>query len=203
MDRPIYTSFAVCLFLVVMLSIAGCTLPRNVSNPKGGKEAVIQNSINDFTKTRFFKNGIAFSVSFYKDFKGSKLFKQAEGTYKWTPDKSYPDIFAVSILNHSTKFFYNPADTGKIKTNVPQCILWKDGKLFYWWDEEKPLVESTINSFRALGLIEENPNLLEFGTDDSQKAVDYFICKNDYSKYRRKITKLAIGYYKPPKLRCK
>jgi hypothetical protein len=38
--------------------------------------------------------------------------------------------------------------------------------------------------------------------DDAKKGADYYFCKQNYHVYKKIITRIALGYYKAPELKC-
>lgn len=193
-------------YLVVWVSLIltslSCVTQRNSLHETGGINEALRNSISNFSKTKFFKNNDVFVVSYSKDFIQYSLIKQADGTYSWLPDKSYPDLYAISILDDNSKFLYDTSELGQKNTSLPTSIMIKDGKLFYWWDDKVPLSKETVNILFDYKLLEQGDKYLDFSSDDSKKAVHFYFCKDDLANYKKVVNSKAIGYYEPPKLNC-
>ena len=49
----------------------------------------------------------------------------------------------------------------------------------------------------------ERGMLPDFIINDAAKAAHYYFCRDNISNYKRVVTHVATGYYKPPKLKCK
>lgn len=192
------TNFISAILLVL---IYGCSATSKISY-QGGINEAINNSINDFSSTLLFKRGAAFEVSFTDNYYLFSLVKKDDGTYVWQPDKSYPEIYGISILNSRTKFAYDSLDIGKVSKSVPSVVIKKNDKLFYWWDDNVTLTKKTVEILSEFGLIDDSKENLNYSNDDSQKAMHYYFCKDDLSRYRRVNSNKALGYYAPPNLNC-
>lgn len=186
---------------ILLVLICGCSVTSKVSY-EGGLNEAINKSINDFSSTKSFRRGAAFEVSFMENYYVFSLTKKSDGTYAWLPDKSYPEIYGVSILRGSTKFAYDPSDIGKVSKTVPSVVTKKNDKLFYWWDDGTTLTKKTVDTLSEFGLIDDSNETLNYSNDDSQKAMHYYFCKNDLSRHRRVYSDKALGYYAPPNLNC-
>jgi hypothetical protein len=82
----------------------------------------------------------------------------------------------------------------------------KDGKLFYWRDSEYGLTQEAIDAFLSFNIAERINHIsgpMGGYIDDAMKGADYYFCKSDPSKYKRVITGIATGWYKPPTIRCR
>lgn len=194
-------STAPFILVVVLILIHSCSSSKTVYQTGGIKEA-ITNSINDFSSTQLYKRGDVFEVSFTEDYYLFSLKEDDNGTYAWLPDKNYPEIYGISILNNNTKFAYNESDIGKVSKNVPSVVLKKRGKLFYWWDDNVPLTKRVVDILSEFNLLNDTQENIDYRINDSQKAMHYYVCKGNIAKYRRVLTNKAIGYYSPPNLNC-
>lgn len=198
-----YVAKSSAVWVIMLPFIIGCGSQKTILHKTGGIDEAIQNSIYEFSTTKLFKKGKVFLVSFEENFEEYELTKLDNGTYQWRPAKKHPELFAVSICEYNPKFTFDPGEIGEVNTKLPSVVLKKNDKLFYWWDNKTPLTKSTVDILFEFGLLNDDPNRLgEFGTDDSQKAIDYFICKGNLLNYKKKLTKVAPGYYKPPKINC-
>ena len=153
----------------------------------GGISSAVKNAIIDFSSTsRFFNADNVFRVSVRAN--------EIEG------------VFVVGIMKSNTKILFSAEDTIGSTSNIPSRFIEVDGKLFYWRDREYPLSQETLSIFRKYHLLQEDENgtLLypDFKVDDSSKSTDYFFCVNDQTIYKKVITRVGFGYYKPPVLDC-
>ncbi len=164
------------------------------------KEAAIHNAILDFSeKCSLFHKDSVFSVSF-KDSLYSLVLKQTdERNFHWVKDRFYEGVVTVSIVAYPNYQFYFSEET---KEKLPSRFAIKDGKMFYWWDDNYPVTEEMLDVLWKYNLLQEELLIPEFSTNDSQKSADYYFCKNDLTKYKRVITSRGIGLYDPPNLNC-
>ncbi len=158
----------------------------------------IEIAITDFLKCNLRKKYSAFSVSIYEKSKYDRY-------------EVSDNLIVVSILPSETtapQYYITSVDTLGT-TRLPTRHIIKDGKLFYWYDSDYGLTEETIRVFRDYNLVDllENSGLdhimgQEVYGDDFAKAAQYYMCKNDLTNYKRVISSIGIGGYKPPKPRC-
>lgn len=168
-------------------------------NGTAAQEVAVEKAISDFLKCKLSKKHNAFSVSIYE-----------RGEYD--PYEIGDDLITVSILGTITEIPYyriTLVDTLG-STRLPTRHVIKDGKLFYWYDSDYGLTEETIKVFLEYDLAElmdiSDLCLLlgqEGYLDGGVKSADYYFCKQDLSNYKRVITSIATGWYKPPKVKCK
>ncbi len=125
--------------------------------------------------------------------------------------------FVLSILPEYGDISLRVEDSlGKVpRSYFPNRYTIENEKLFLWNDSITPLQKDVLNVMdkygvldsvdvkRELGLLPndfEDTRVITF--DDRLKSVNYFICKKNIEKYKKKITNKAFGYYDPPKLKC-
>ena len=167
--------------------LTGCSTYKKQLLKTGGISSAVKNAIIDFSSTsRFFNADNVFRVSVRAN--------EIEG------------VFVVGIMKSNTKILFSAEDTIGSTSNIPSRFIEVDGKLFYWRDREYPLSQETLSIFRKYHLLQEDENgtLLypDFKVDDSSKSTDYFFCVNDQTIYKKVITRVGFGYYKPPVLDC-
>lgn len=164
-------------------------------------------AIQDFSKTKLYKMDSVFFVTPYDTLYRVAYDTISKNNYKSKRGKAYPNIIAVAILGYPYKYFLDTTVTLSSQKGIPLCFIEQNGKLFIWWDKHCKLTDSTIKMLDKYGLIGRGgPNdLYKFipGTDDAKQAAQYYFCRNNLAVYRRKITSIAIGYYDPPKVKCK
>jgi hypothetical protein len=92
------------------------------------------------------------------------------------------------------------------KGKLPSRFIEKNGKLFYWWDDDYPLTEEVIAVLKKYNLFQDdNDGLItvpENPTNDAQKGAHYYFCRSDLTKYKKVVTNKGMGYYDPPKFEC-
>ena len=92
------------------------------------------------------------------------------------------------------------------KGKLPSRYVIVKGKLFFWQDDNYPLTEETLSVFKRYNILTEvmeRGMLPDFIINDAAKAAHYYFCRDNISNYKRVVTHVATGYYKPPKLKCK
>lgn len=172
-----------------------------------GKEDFIKKAINEFSKeTKFLKNNSAFSVTYHDTIYHLSISKDVDGISYPIVQQIYNDLKGVSILPMDYIFFLPPGPKIGDK-NFPNRIIEKDGKIFYWIDNEVALTQRIIDVFRNYSLIQiDEYNKIvypELSTDDSKKGIDYFFCNQSIEIFKKVKTNKGIGYYLPPKITCK
>ncbi|MDR1756315.1 MAG: hypothetical protein LBR65_05055 [Culturomica sp.] len=217
---------SIVIFLLIILVLFGFLSTTKIMGQTGVniQERAIDNAILDFSKNcNLYKKDSIFSVSF-KDsvFNEGILVRVDENSYKdkrtheWKRGSLYDGIATVSITAHRIgeyceeccdKFLYTKETTVGSKGKLPSRYIEKGGKLFYWWDDSYPLTEEMLAILWKYNLLcddtEDRIGLPDFSTDDKLKGAHYYFCKSNLSKYKRMVTSIGLGYYKPPKLNCK
>lgn len=215
------------LLCFAIMLLAGCSSlnKSTITTGKSIKDIAMQNAIMNFsTNCNLFKRDSIFDVSFEDSVFNEGVWVRINekihehgATHIRKRGLLYDGIVTVTISAHricmecdecTDKFLYTAKTTvGSKGSSLPTRYIEKDGKLFYWWDDDYPLTEEMLTILWKYNLIcDDTVGLIgipDFSTDDSQKAAHYYFCKNDLSKYKRIITNIATGYYKPPKLKCK
>lgn len=198
------------IYLLALLLMFSCSSPKGTMNSAGGniKKIAIHNAISDFsTNCSLFKEDSVFSVNF-KDsvFHEGTFIRVDERNYKdgrtheWKRGTLYGGVVSVEInATLDYQFYYSE----KTKEKLPSRYIIREGKLFFWWDDNYPVTEEIIAIFWKYNILQKYSIIPEYTIDDSKKGANYYFCKNDLSKYKRIITNIGIGYYKPPKLKCK
>lgn len=190
------------IYLSAFLLLLGCSSLKKsmIITKKDLKETVINNAIIDFsTNCDLFKKDSVFSVNFQDSvFNRAVLEGSNEHTYSWKRGALYDQLVSVEIGASYYKHYYSEDTKGKLPT---QYII-KNGKLFYWWDDNVPVTKEIIAVLWRYNLLQTDFLIPNFSINDNQKGAHYYFCKNDLSNYKRVITKIGLGYYKPPKLRC-
>lgn len=197
------------IVLSLFLLLFGCSSAKKIVMPtdENLQEEVINIAIQDFsTKCNLFKKDSVFSV-FFDDSVFSKptLIQVNKGEYKdgrthqWKKGNLIDGIVSVEIGSNDDYQLYYSEET---KSKLPTRYVIKDGKLFYWWDKNCTVTEEIIAVLWRYNILQTYSIIPDFSSDDSQKGAHYYFCKNDLSKYKRVVTNIGLGYYKPPKLKC-
>ena len=171
------------------------------------QEEAINLAIEDFsTKCNLFKKDSVFSVTFEDSvfYKATLIQvdkeKYEDGrTHQWKRGNLLDGVASVEIGGNGDYQFYYSEET---KSKLPTRYVIKDGKLFYWWDKKCAVTEEIIEVLWRYNMLQTYSIIPNFSIDESQKGAHYYFCKNDLSKYKRVVTNIGFGYYKPPKLKC-
>ena len=176
------------LLIIVALLLECCSSSKDIMVAKGDQNDAVQNAISDYLHTEnLSKKDSAFSISI--------------GNIN---DKT----IGVTILGLSRKLL--PTAKDKVGTNnpgFPTRYLEREGKLFYWYDSTHTITRELIAALSKYHCI-DSLNVNGFKgipgaiAGDSKKAVDYYFCKCNLKEYKKVITSIAMGYYKPPKIEC-
>jgi hypothetical protein len=197
----------VLIYFTTILILQSCVSFKGQLTNTGGSEEAIQNAILDFSNTsRLYKKDSIFSVSFYDTLYRMVLENVAGKNSRWVRGNHLANIVSVSISGNNYQFLLT-ANT-KVGSNgkLPSRTIEKNGKLFYWWDEDYPLTEQVFTLFKKYHLFQDDMNgVNDFPSnsiDDAKKGVHYYFCRNNLSVYKKIITNTGIGYYDAPKLKC-
>lgn len=116
-------------------------------------------------------------------------------------------MIVVSIVESGTKMLLKPDATIGSKGKLPFRYYEKDGKLFFWRDEDYVLKEDALAVYRRYNVVQEDPDnkigMPDPVIDDKQKGASYFFCKDNLAIYIRVVSSVAVGEYTPPALKCK
>ena len=175
----------------------------------GGQKEAIRNAILDFSNTSgLYKKDTVFSVSFLGPLYRMVLEETNDGNGKWVVGEPYRGIVAVSIgADYSKMLLTDSTKVGNKGVKIPTRYIEKDGKLFYWWDDDYALTQETLDVLDKYDLLLKDDmdgvvEFYDFATDDAQKGVHYYFCENNLTKYKKETTNKAIGYYDAPDMDC-
>ena len=191
-----------CKFTILILLCSACFLQaQSVQSEKNIKEIAIQNAIDDFSKHKLFKKDSVFLVSFLDSVYTYTSITDTANTNKYVhatksvKDKYYDNIVVVVIFPRYDQFYYTDGYRLIFQYSI------KNGKLFYWDDYSVETKKDVVAVFKKYNLLHNDyERLLDF-TNGHPKVIHYYFCKNNLSKFKRIITRRAIGT--PPKIRCK
>jgi len=197
------------LYLLLLVLVAACGSFKDELSQVGGSQSIAHNAILDFSNTsKLYKKDSVFSVRIYNPLYASVLEETVDGNYQWVNGEPYTGLIAVSIVATYHKMLLpDSTNIDEKKGTVPTRYFEKDGKLFYWQDDDFELTQKALTIFKKYNLLVENnlAGIIEFydyGTNDAQKGVNYYFCTNDLTNYKKVTTNKAIGYYTPPMINC-
>jgi hypothetical protein len=126
-----------CLCLITVMLVLGCASLKRELIKSGNRNEVIQNAILDFSKTtRLYKKDTVFSVT--------------------TGDVN-EEILVVRVGKNTTKLLLTADTRGGVKNKLfPSRFIEKDGKLFFWWDDDYPITEEALAVFKKYNLLQDD-----------------------------------------------
>lgn len=177
------------ILIGILLFFGNCNSFKRGLTRIGDEENAIQNAILDFINTsRLYKKNSVFSIGVYELINNEEL-------------------LVVRIGVNNTKMLLTANTKVGSKGKIPSRFIEQGGKLFFWRDDDYPLTEKTLAVFRKYNLLQDSENeriiFPDSKIDDVQKAVHYYFCKNDLSRYKKVVTNKGVGYYLPPNLNCR
>lgn len=192
------------LTLIVLLSLL-CSAAQ--SQMKQGYDQARQTAIQDFSKTKLYKEDSVFFVTLYDTL--HKIEYDKTDAHHWKPflAKTYSELIVFEILGYPEKYFLDTTKDLIHQKGIPHGFFEKNGKIFLWWDKHHTLTDSTIKTLDKYHLIVRGRGDDYFkiigGTDDSKRGTDYYFCRSNLSVYKKKIAQVATEYRDPPNIRCK
>ncbi|MBO6879594.1 hypothetical protein [Winogradskyella sp.] len=192
------------LTLLISFLIFNCSSYKKNLIASGSENQAIRNIIIDFTNTsRLYKKYNVFEVKLIDTLYNKVLEKIDEQNYRWVDDQPNEGIIAVDISPITNEFTYLLSDSLGINNSyLPSKYIEQDGKLFFWNDKTIETSNKTVEVLKKYNLIGENYLNSTFVVDESQKGVHYFVCRNNFTKFKKKTTNIGIGYYDAPKVEC-
>lgn len=177
------------LLFPLFLALASCCLSKKGFEVSKNPNDAIHIAIADFSNnSKLYKKDSIFSVELL-------------GL------TNHNDLIVVRIGKNNRKMLLTSEVSVGSKGKLASEYLEKDGKLFFWWDDDRPLTKEAIDVFDRYDLLQDDQGgtlkVPEFIIDDSQLGAHYYFCKFDFSKFKRVITNKGLGYYDPPHLRCR
>lgn len=166
-------------------------------------EAAVQIAIENYLRCRFSKNYNAF-------------FLMVDEYSEYAPYKVSDDITVISIAPATFKVHITPSVDTIGSVFIPTRHIIKDGKFFYWYDPNYGLTEEMVKLLFQYGIADSidlldpsvtlddyTDNYIHYPDKVKTKGVNYYCCRKNPTKYKRVITKMATGWYEPPKVKCK
>jgi hypothetical protein len=177
-----------CAAMLLIIMVGSCTTYRSSLVVKGRRNEAIQNAIIIFLHS------------------GGKLMKK--DTVFSIHTKGFGDtLIGVDIFGQNNKLL--PGPQTKIGTNqpgFPTNYIEKNGKLFYWYDEQgviTPDLVAMLSKYKRIDSLNVNGfvGIPKHSIDESKKGTNYFFCTCDLRKYKR--DRSSIGLSAPlPNLKC-
>jgi len=193
--------------LIIVVSCLLCGCKSSIVIPQKEiyqTEDFINVAISDFeSKCSLFKKDSVFKISVEDTL--VELSFQSEQS-RWILDTVYQNILVVNVFGLINKVWYFSDAVIGSKGKLPSRYVIVKGKLFFWQDDNYPLTEEALSVFKRYNILTEvmeRGMFPDFIINDAAKAAHYYFCRDNVSNYKRVVTHVATGYYKPPKLKCK
>ncbi|MFN3757507.1 MAG: hypothetical protein ACK4RM_11180 [Flavobacterium sp.] len=174
-----FSIISVCFFIVC------CSTWKSQLVKYGDDEIAITNAINDYLNTSRIN----------KDFNVYHIIK-------WSQD----DVLGISINGDNVKWQLGNVNVGDKRKYFPSRFKEFNGKLFYWSDSTQVVSNEMIEimkNYNILDTFKYPKGVIPDGIGESSEGgVHYYFCKSNLLKYKKVKSKIAIGYYEPPKLNC-
>lgn len=135
---------------------------------------------------------------------------------EYAPHKISDEVTVIDISPATRRVHITPLVDTLGSVRLPTRHIIKDGKLFYWHDPDYGLTEEMVkvlhefNIADSIDLLDPNvalddytDNYIHHPAEEKAKVAVYYFCREDPSNYKRVITNIATGWYKPPTIRCK
>lgn len=188
--------------MIAVFIVSSCAVWKKTLSASGDIDVAINNSITDFINT-------------------SKLFKVDSVFAIVITDME--DRYIVGIGGAVNKIYPYIRDTIGAKNNLfPTKYFIREGKLFYWNDPKQEITQEVIDVLSKYNAIDlawrdreyniplnitdgeygENIYIPPMVIDDAQKGIVYYICKSDFTIYKKTGFNTILRHYKQPKFRC-
>lgn len=178
--------YYILLLLTVIHFFNSCSTIKQGMVKKGDTNDAVMNAIIDFSKTgSIYKNETIFYISI---------------------KKINEDKLVVDISKNSSKILIGKRTVIGSKGKTPSRYIEKDGKLFFWWDDNFALSQDALDIFSKYKLTQFDEDgavlLPDNVNDEKQKGFHYYFCLCNLLNYKKVITTKGLGYYDSPNLEC-
>lgn len=176
------------IYVIIIVTLISCSSWKESLVSQGNQNDAIENAIIDFVHTcSLRKQDNIFSIEVYID---------------------EENLLGLSVLGgDDMKVFPGPMDKiGTYSNTFPSRYIFKDNKLFYWYDPTYPItleIVSILSKYNYIDSLNVEETLgLPFFINESKKAAHYYFCKNNLRNYKKVVTNRAMDWYPRPKLDC-
>lgn len=178
------------IFLIFIFISTSCNSWKDMMISKGNQNDAIHNAIIDFLHNKKLTKDDSVYHILIKDFN--------------------KDVLGISIVADMNKLLPNPENKiGSNHIGFPTMFIERENKLFYWYDSTHFVTQeliSTLSNYHRIDSININGFVgipeNSYTINESKKGMDYYFCKNNLVIYKRSLSKIGIGFYPPPNLKC-
>lgn len=169
-----------CKAFFLLLAFQSCATSKSGISKTGNYETAIKYAIKEFRTSSLAKRDSTFSVSF-RELDGGVIGVCLYGT-----------VNKFMILRHGNS------------SKLPNKYIEYKGKLFYWNDENSSAdtgIIPKLNEYHVLDSLEDISQIV-FVHDDAKKAMYYFFCKQNLSRYKKTASNRTWKYARPQNFVC-
>lgn len=176
-----------CVIIVLGLFVIfiNCTVLQLKNITEDGD--LMKLAINDFTQNE--RNHLAESKTYY--------------VRSLEVEKS---ITGISIVAHRSTMHFDESSMNATDLKGPTGVFEVNGVLFYWDDPSINMSAVTLEVLKKYNMvlddIEEYRDSLDKNEFADSEAIHYYFCNSNPTKFRKKRTKVALGYYDAPRIKC-
>lgn len=180
----------ICWSILLITFLMNCSQAKNTFVSSGNQvDDAIRIALNDFPSNhRLYNRDSVFMVAVYFI-------------------ENNNDYLVVKIGKFNGKLLMSKDVKVGSFGKLPTKSFFRDGKLFFWWDDNSPLTDAMLASLKKYNLLQDDNNgfrkLPDYIIDDAQKSAHYYFCKTNINSYKKVVTNIGVGYYDPPNLRCR
>lgn len=189
-------------FIITLFIIHSCSTWKKSLSTNGDIDVAINNSITDFINTsKLFNTDSVFVINIIdqEDFYIIGIGGAVNKVYPYIRDTigAKNDLFPTKYMVIEEKLFYwNDPDQG-ITQEIIDILSQYDAIDLAWRDREYNIPLNISD-----GEYGENVYIPPMVIDDAQKGIVYYICKNDFTNYKKTGFNTILRHYKQPKLKC-
>lgn len=175
------------LVMIVLIS-GGCGSSAKVMERNLEQRDPIQIAIEDFSQ----------NCSLYK--------KDSVFSVRLLQPRNNDEKIIVRVGRNYKKMLLKSSSTVGSRGQLASRYIEKNGKLFFWWDDNYALTEDALAVFRKYNLLQDDEDgflkMSDFITTKSISEAHYYFCKERFTGFKRVVSNKGVGYYTPPKLEC-
>ncbi|WP_040481495.1 hypothetical protein [Mariniradius saccharolyticus] len=134
--------------------------------------------------------------------------KLAENVFFVTEKEYDEEVLIISIYPTLDKLVVITADSVTYSYKaIPTSYIEKDHRLFYWYGDEPSdsypnEIIKLLEKYSVLDTMIVNVYIPGRVTTGYQDVFYYFFCKNDLDIFKMKKSKMPVGKFSPPRLKC-
>jgi len=115
------------------------------------------------------------------------------------------ELVGVTIGEYNYKLNFSNDLTSGGKKGIKVGFKEIDGNLFFWRSSTYSDFDSSISIFKKYNVLmteDEVKSGMSPGSFGWKKGTHYYFCKNNVTKFKRLKSRMGIGYYQAPSIKC-